>query len=52
MLFPRKLKASNFITYHDEDEPDPLHIPEYNDPVVDNGAPLYEKPITDYWINS
>ena len=47
MSFPPKLKASDFIPYHDEDELDPLQIPGYNDPVDNNGVPLHEKPITD-----
>ena len=52
MSFPPKLKAPDFIPYHDDVEPDPLHIPDNNDPVDVNGIPLYEKPITDYWINN
>ena len=52
MSFPTKPKAPDFIPYHDEDEPDPLQIPEHNDPVDDNGVPLYEQPITDHWVNN
>ncbi len=52
MSFPPKPKAPDCIPYHDEVEPDPLNIPDNNDPVDDNGIPLYEKPITDYWINN
>ena len=51
MSFPSKPKAPDFIPYHDEDEPDPLQLPDINDPVDDNGIALYEKPITDQWIN-
>ncbi len=52
MPFPPKSKAPDFIPYHAEDEPDPLQIPDHNDPVDDNGVPLYEQPITDHWINN
>ena len=48
MTFPPKLKAPDFIPYHDDVEPDPLHIPDNNDPVDDNGIALYEKPIMEY----
>ena len=51
-LSPSKPKAPDFIPYHDEVEPDPLHVPDNIDPVNDNGIPFYEKPITDYWINN
>ena len=52
MSFPIKPKAPDFILYHDEVEPDPLQPPDNNDPVDDNGVALYEKPITDHWINN
>ena len=52
MSFPPKPKAPDFIPYHDEDEPDPLHITDNNDPVDTNGVALYEIPITDLWINN
>ena len=41
MSFPPKSKAADFIPYHDEDEPDPLQLPDNNDPVDDNCTPLY-----------
>ena len=52
MLFLSKTKAKDSILYYDEVEPDLLHIPDNNNPVDDNGIALYEKPITDYWINN
>ena len=52
MSLPPKEKAPDSIPYRDEDEPDPLHIPDNNDLVDDNGNSFYEKPITDYWINN
>ena len=52
MSFPTKSKANDFIPHHDEYEPDPLQLPDNNDPVDDNGTSLYERPITDYWINN
>ena len=52
MSFPSKPKAADFIPYHDEVEPDPLQLPNNNDPFDDNGIALYEKPITDHWINN
>lgn len=51
MTFPSKPKAPDFIPYDDDVEPDPLHIPDSNDHVDDNGISLYEKPITGYWIS-
>ena len=51
MHFPPKVKDPDFIPCNDGVEPDPLHIPEHNEPVDNNGIPPYEKPITDYWIN-
>ena len=52
MLFPPKPKAADFVPYHDKVESDPLQLPENNDPVDANGIDLYEKPITDHWINN
>lgn len=52
MLFPTKPKAPESIPYHNEIKPDTLYIPDNNDYVDDNGIPLYEKLITDYWIKN
>ena len=52
MSFLSKPKAPDFTPYIDEVEPDSLQIPENNDPVDDDGVPLYEKLITNYWINN
>ena len=52
MSFPPKPKAADFVPYHDEVEPDPLQLPENNDPVDANGIDLYEKPITDHWVDN
>ena len=51
MSFPPKPKAADFVPYHDEVEPDPLQLPKTYDPVDSNGIALYEKSITDNWIN-
>ena len=51
-MFPPKPKAVDFIHYHDEDEPDPLIIPDKIYPGNYNGVALYEQLITDHWINN
>ena len=52
MSFPDKLLPDDFIPYQDNDEPDPLKIPVNIDPVDDDGVAIYERPITDHWINN
>ena len=52
MLFLPKQNARDFIPYHGKDDPDPLHIPDHNDPAYDNSIHLYKKPITDHWISN
>ena len=49
--FSPKPKAPDFIPHYDEVELDPLQLTENNDPVDCNGIAIYEKLITDHWIN-
>ena len=49
---PVKYKPSDHVKYFDEDEPNSLHLPNDNDPVDDRGVSIFEKPITDLWINA
>lgn len=49
-MFPSKNKSPDSIHYHDNVESYPLCIPDNEDHADDNGIPLYEKAITDYWI--
>ena len=51
MMFSPDTTSPHFIHYHDKDEPDPFHILTDNDQ-VDENALIYEKAITDYWINN
>ena len=40
------------VPYEDGIEPDPIKFPEDNDPVDTDGKSVFEKPITNQWINA
>ena len=44
--------APDHIPYSDECDPDPIHLPDDNDPVLPDGTAAFEKPITDHWIHA
>ena len=50
IFFQPKYKAPDSIPYHNEVELYSFHTQNDNDHITDNGIPLYEKPITNYWF--
>ena len=49
---PEKPIRGNFVPYADEVDPDPVQLPDDNDPIDTDGTSVFEKPITDQWINA
>ena len=52
MSFPPKSKAKDHVPYSDDTDPDPPELPSDSDPVDKDGVALFEKPLTDVWINA
>ena len=52
MTKPPKPLAPDHVPYSDECDPDPIHLPDDNDPVLPDGTAAFEKPITDHWIHA
>ena len=52
MSKPPKPLAPNHFSYFDGCDPDPIHLPDDNDPVLPDGTAAFEKPITDHWIHA
>ena len=49
---PVKPEPPDHVPYSDDYESNPLQLPDDNDPVDENGVAVFEKPITDQWINA
>ena len=40
------------MPYSDDVDPDSVNLPDANDPINKDGTSVFEKPITDQWINA
>ena len=49
---PEKPIADAFVPYENEVDPAPVQLPDDNDPIDKDGTSVFEKPITDQWINA
>ena len=49
---PEQPIDGDFVPYADEVDPDPVQLPDDNDPISTDGTSVFEKPITDQWINA
>ena len=49
---PEKPIAGAFVPYENEVDPAPVQLPDDNDPIDKDGTSVFEKPITDQWINA
>ena len=41
-----------YVPYSDDVDPDSVSLPNNNDPINKDGTSVFEKPITDQWINA
>ena len=42
----------DYVPYYDDVDPDSVNLPDDNDPINKDGTSVFEKPITDQWINA
>ena len=45
-------QIKDYVPYSDDFDPDSVSLPYYNDPINNAGTSVFEKSITDQWINA
>ena len=45
-------QIKDYVPYYDDVDPDSGNLPDENDPINKDGNSVFEKPITDKWINA
>ena len=43
---------NDYVPYYDDVDPYSVSLPDENDPINKDGTSVFEKPITDQWINA